>query len=371
MTTRKTIRSILLLLLGLAMGILWLLVPSKRDSLAVEDETPAVAGQSEQKRTKEPRLALPFGLQDGGSDSLEARVASLQDWTEESPDAAFEWSVSQIKDGHFDSLQSAVLLAIADHWPERLGEFLDRVASWQYSGEYDEREAMAGVRTRFQVDNLARILIDQRTECGELADWIAALPAGSEERIRLSAALARQWAVAIDAGEAMAWLNRDGEKPMPSTVDFVLDRWIRSEPAKAAEWAASKIARGDLAAASMGTAIFRWGQMDTEAAAAWMSEKVEAGPVWLDEALGAFVTATAKDAPADAIEWISYIEDADVRRKVLQRMPKWTGDNKAAWDAAALLHIANLADEGATPAMLQEWISTLHSQAARAKLEAK
>ena len=52
-------------------------------------------------------------------------------------------------------------------------------------------------------------------------------------------------------------------------------------------------------------------------------------------------------------------------------MPKWTGDNKAAWDAAALLHIANLADEGATPAMLQEWISTLHSQAARAKLEAK
>lgn len=294
---------------------------------------------------------------------------SIPQWASEDPDAAFSWSIEQLSGGHFDERQLAVLLAIADHWPERLGEFLDRIADWQYAGVYDEQEAMAGVRTRFNAENLAKLLITERTDCGALADWIDGLPAG-QERQRLRAAMARQWATAVDPAEAMTWLTQEGETPANATLDFVLDRWVRVRPAEAAEWTAQAIARGGLPAESMGTAIFRWGKMDTDRAAEWMAEKVETGQSpWLDQALVAFSTVTAGDSPPEAIEWISYIENAELRRSALGRMQKWTWNNKAAWDIAVAGHIKALARDGATTPMLKEWALTLHQPADYPELE--
>jgi hypothetical protein len=226
---------------------------------------------------------------------------------------------------------------------------------------------MAGLRTRFAVGNLARLLIEQRVENGALADWINALPPKSKVRPRLRSALARQWAATVDPAEAMAWLCRDGEKAASSTVDFVLDHWTRSEPEQAAAWVDAEIEQGRQSAERMGVAIFRWGQMDTDAAAAWMAEQVEAEPAWLDVALSSYVTVIAGDAPGDAIEWIGYIESHEQRQQVLQRMVKWTWDNKEAWDEAALRHISSLAQHRTAASELEEWTATLHSQAALAE----
>ena len=294
---------------------------------------------------------------------------SIPQWASEDPDAAFAWSLEQLAGGHFDERQSAVLLAIADHWPERLGEFLDRISDWQYAGVYDEQEAMAGMRTRFKAENLAKLLIHERTDCGALADWIDGLPVGPQ-RQRLRAAMARQWASAVDPAEAMSWLTQDGETPANATLDFVLDHWMRVRPVEAAEWAAEAIAAGGLPTESMGTAIFRWGQMDTDRAAEWMAEKIETGKSpWLDQALVAFSTVTAGDSPVEAIEWISYIENAELRRSALGRMQKWTWGNKAAWDTAVASHIKTLAREGVTTPILKEWAGTLHQPADYPELE--
>jgi hypothetical protein len=100
--------------------------------------------------------------------------------------------------------------------------------------------------------------------------------------------------------------------------NLIARRWARRDGAAALEWLYESSNEGYERDVAVMAAFTVWGQLEHEAALAWMAARMAGGlDPWLQPALPAAAKFLALDSPAEAIEWAERIEVDDRREYTL------------------------------------------------------
>jgi hypothetical protein len=287
----------------------------------------------------------------GTNRDLELRL--MRRWAENDPRRGADW-VLQMPAG---SLRQAALREVAVAWA---GRNISEATEWV--GELVEDDQQA-------------VLMSIAYEAGRTdppgAMKLAMAMAPGEDRTELISHTARQWAVSdpkaavawagtldddtlrarIVPGIATAWSESDAiaaaalavntmppGRPRDDAVVGIVQRWVQSEPQRAAAWVAD-FPPGSLRDAAVENLVKLWTDQDFEQVAHWLNG-LESGPD-RDFAIEAYVSKITPAFPESAARWAESIGDETSRRRQMEAVGEdWLQLDQAAartWIAQAAL----------------------------------
>jgi hypothetical protein len=154
--------------------------------------------------------------------------------------------------------------------------------------------------------------------------WAESVPA---DDATYKMAVYRQMAAALplfDHDAVLRWCEAHCEGPHGNNMrSIIARRWVRSDGAAALVWLSEAAPEGHDKNLAVRAAFALWGQIDREAALAWMQAQTAGEPeAWLQPVFPVYARLLSADSPADAIEWAERIEGDEEREIVLTEVAR-------------------------------------------------
>jgi hypothetical protein len=144
----------------------------------------------------------------------------------------------------------------------------------------------------------------------------------SDDDATYKMAVYRQMAAALplfDHEAVLRWCDAHCEGPHGNNMrSIIARRWVRSDGAAALAWLSDTAPEGHDKNLAVRASFALWGQIDREAALAWMEPRTAGEPeAWLQPIFPVYARLLSEDSPADAIEWAERIEGDEEREIAL------------------------------------------------------